>query len=83
MGAACNKIQKPQKPDDKKLGSPANPKVLSNVSLNGNGGSKVVLPMLQQPQLNSLIFDDNKAKMQSSFKKPENSKGMFSIKQSS
>lgn len=79
MGAACNKIQKPQKPDDKKLGSPANPKVMSNASLNGNGGSKAVLPMLQQPQLNSLVFDDTKAKMQSSVKKQENSKGMPSI----
>ena len=78
MGAACHKIQKPDKPDEKKMGSPANPKVLSNASLNGNGGSKVVLPMLQQPQLNSLIFED-KSKMQASVKKPENVKGMDTI----
>jgi len=75
MGAACNKIQKPHKPNEK-LATPTNPKNASSGSING-GGSKAILPMLQQPQLNSLIMDEaNKAKPQSPMKKNETCKGM-------
>ncbi len=56
MGNACNKIQKKQTPHE--FGSNlANPKVQSNMSINGPS-SKATIPMLQQPELNSIILEE-------------------------
>ena len=56
MGTACNKIQKNQKPQE--LASNfINPKIPSNLSMNGSN-SKAAIPMLQQPQLNSLVLEE-------------------------
>lgn len=57
MGAACHKENKENKNLQNQKSYIGNPKLPSNASL--NGGSKVVIPMLQQPKLNSLNFEDN------------------------